>query len=528
MAAPNAHLKAVMQYLGITNVELSKALGCDPSLISRCLSGQRSLKAASVQMDAIAESILSRAKRMQDVDWLKARFLEAGLSTDNSTVHRFKQNLILWLATDGETLRKNLGRSLPGNIAGGMPMGKKQEQAQSNAADNELKIGIMEIIFTLRPALTALPKGSAVRIFLSNDRLRSVTNEDIAALFHEMILINDLHFQMVVCVSGDTQAMSRLLDAYIEALISGHVRLCIVHGLTQTVISAMHILVSGDLCFLINETIGEAAPPIAAVIRNKAFVSETAGNFEAAARYAQPVLKLYGDAYTRDVIEILALEYCTPGALDVVKDSVNPMFMTTAAYDRFLKTRGHSRDEFAWRSTEFARFKAGMNANLKNGVPFREIISLSRLNDIVLNGRCRMAGLYFAERGYIDLDAQGCTDVLNGYIEYLTNEPNFSLIILDDLTALHGNNCWHIKRSGHVSINNWQGCEPVMVYSDQLTLLREFQERFDQLWKQGADAAGSRANVISILRDAAERINKFPQMRRGDWKTQSKKREGDL
>jgi hypothetical protein len=236
---------------------------------------------------------------------------------------------------------------------------------QSTTADNAVKIGVMEIVFALRPALTALPKGSAVRIFLSNDRLRTATNEDIAALFREMIAANDLHFQMVVCVSGDTQAMSRLLDAYIEALISGHVRLCIVHGLTQTITSAMHILVSDDLCFLINETIGASAPPIAAVIRNKAFAAEATGNFEAAARYAQPVLKIYGDEFTRDVIEILALEYCTPGALDVVKDSINPMFMTTEAYDRFLKTRGHSKDEFSWRSAEFARFKAGMDANLK-------------------------------------------------------------------------------------------------------------------------------------------------------------------
>lgn len=509
LAAPSENLKAAMKHLGITNIELAKALGCDPSLISRCVSGQRSLKAASVQMDAIAEYILSQAKRMQDMDWLKARFLEAGLPTDNSTVYRFKQNLIMWLATDGETLRKNLGRSLPGDIAGSKPVRKKQERAQVSAVDSDVKIGAMEITFALRPALTALPKGSAVRIFLSNDRLRTATNEDVAALFREMIAANDLHFQMVVCVSGDTQAMSRLLDAYIEALISGHVRLCIVHGLTQAVTSAMHILISDDLCFLINETTGASAPPIAAVIRNKAFVAETTANFEAAARYAQPVLKIYGDEFTRDVIEILALEYCTPGALDVVKDSINPMFMTTAAYDRFLKTRGHSKDEFSWRSAEFARFKAGMNANLKNGVPFREIISLSRLNDIVLHGRCRMAGLYFAERGYIDLDARGSADVLNGYIDYLTNEPNFSLLILDDLTALHGNNCWHVKRSGHVSINNWQGYEPVMVYSDQLTLLREFQERFDQLWEQGAGAVGSRANVISILKDVAGRMETY-------------------
>lgn len=77
-----------MQYLGITNVELSKALGYDPYLISRCVSGQRSQKAASAQIDAIAEYISTRAKRMQDVDWLKALFLEDGLTKDTIVCRR--------------------------------------------------------------------------------------------------------------------------------------------------------------------------------------------------------------------------------------------------------------------------------------------------------------------------------------------------------------------------------------------------------------------------------------------------------
>lgn len=117
-------------------------------------------------------------------------------------------------------------------------------------------------------------------------------------------------------------------------------------------------------------------------------------------------------------------------------------------------------------------------------------------------------GHLWEKRGYIDLDEPDCADALNGYMDYLTNKPNFSLIILDDLNALHGNNCWHIKRSGHGSINNWQSHEPVMIYSDQLTLLREFQERFDKLWEQRAGAVASRANVISILREVVGRTKK--------------------
>lgn len=107
---------------------------------------------------------------------------------------------------------------------------KKQEEASATPADNDAKIGTMYIILALRPALSQLPKGSFVRILLSNDRLRISTDEDVAALFREMITAIDLHIHIIVCVSGDTQAMSKLLDAYIEALISGHIQLRIVHG----------------------------------------------------------------------------------------------------------------------------------------------------------------------------------------------------------------------------------------------------------------------------------------------------------
>ncbi len=507
MKQPNENLKAVLEYFGLTNLAVAKATGIDPSIISRKISGTRELPAASHHAEALADFILAQSQRVADMEWFKARFESAGLPTDNSTVYRFRQNLVMWLATDGQSLRRNLGASLPGDIAGGSPVPAAAPRPDAAPGEGDVKAGVVQIVLALRPILAALPKGAAIQLFLSNDRLTTATDEGFAALLSDQILRNDLHIHMVVCVSGDTQAMSKLLDTYMLSLISGHVRLSVVHGMTQTVTSAMHVLIPGQLCLLVNETIGQLAPPIGVLLRDERFVREAESNFEATARYAQPVLGVFGDEYTRHVIEVLALEYCSPGALDVVKDSVNPMFMTAAAYDRFLKTRGHSQQEFAWRSAEFARFKAGMDGNLHSGSRFREVISLSRLNDVVRRGSCGMAGLYFAELGYVDLDRQGCADILNGYIDYLEREPNFELLILDDLPELNGNNCWHIKKDGHITINNWQGQSPVMIYSDQLMLLREFQARYDTLWAKGA-AIGNRAGVISILRDMARRLEK--------------------
>jgi hypothetical protein len=48
-----------------------------------------------------------------------------------------------------------------------------------------------------------------------------------------------------------------------------------------------------------------------------------------------------------------------------------------------------------------------------------------------------------------------------------------------------------------------------MIYSDQTMLLRVFGARFDALWAQGAGGVGSRANVMSILQDVTERLEKI-------------------
>jgi len=323
-----------------------------------------------------------------------------------------------------------------------------------------------------------------------------------------MIGESDLRIRMTVCVSGDTRAMSALIDAYMPALVSGHVQLSVVHGMTQTVTNQMHLIAPGATAMLVTETPGAAAPPVSVIVSEPFFVEEVEKSFEQASRYAQPILNIYGDDFSRNVLEIIYWEFCTPGALDVVKDSINPMYMAEEAYDRVLRTHGHSEEEYAWRSAEFTRFKSGMDEALKGGSVFREILSLSRLKQIVKDGFCRMPGLYFMKKGFVHLDAQGCAAVLNGYIRYLETVPNFHLLVLDDITMLHADNCWQLKQNHHLAINHWSGPEPVMIHSDQLILLREFQAHFDSLWAQGAGGVGNRANVISILRDVLNKIRK--------------------
>ena len=499
---PNENLKSVLEFLEISNLALAKALDLDPSLISRYLSGERRLFAASAQMNAIADFIIKRCDQLRDIQWLTDQFHSAGLLTDVSATGQFKQNLILWLASDGEILRKHFGLAKPVDIGHFAP----REKNRSISTMDEVQIGGLSIVSELFQILQNLPQKSVIDIFISNDRIGTITNQDISNTLLKQIEKNDLHVRMIVCVSGDTQAMSQILNTYISALVSGHIRLSVIFAVTQTVINQMTLLIPDRYVLIITETNGGTAPPVAVPVRNSQFITDMGRNFEMAWHYGQPLLKLYDDNFSRNILEILFTEFCSPGPLDVVKDSINPMYMPVKAYDRFLKTRGHHQDEFSWRSAEFARFKKGMDNVLAADVPFREILSMSRLHDIVSKGSCRMAGLYFMERGYIDLDTEGCIAILNGYIEYLKNVPNFNLVIVDDLNQLHRNNCWQLKQNHHLAINYWNGPEPIMIYSNQIMLLREFQTHFEMLWEQGQKSLPNRANVIAILQNIIDQL----------------------
>ncbi len=495
-----------MDYFGITNRELAGALGVDPSLVSRWLNGQRKLKAASGTINVLAEYILTSSRRIHDIQWLKTQLERDELPVDLSTVYRIKQSLILWLASDGEDLRRNLGET-SSPPEGQKGQAEKKPAPLSHIARDTVKIGCLELVLSLEPLLSGLPRDASADIFLSHDEIGVMINEDFSRLLLKTIEEKHLKVRLMICISGNTRAMSRIIAVYMRPLVSGRLRLSVVHGMTHTVTSQMHLLIPGKAAILVTETPGGGAPPVAALVDEENFLKEIQLSFEEAIRYAQPVLNIYDDDFSRNILEIIYQEFCTPGALDVVKDNINPMYMAAGAYDRFLDTQGHNREEYAWRSAEFRRFKSGLDETLKGGSVFREILSMKRLAQIAREGFCRMPGLYFMTKGFVLLDAEGCAAVLNGYIRYLEAAPNFQVLILDDISILHAENCWQLKKNHHLAINHWSGGQPVMIHSDQLLLLREFQAHFDSLWARGRGSISSRGSVVATLQEVLKQLN---------------------
>ena len=495
----DANLRGLLDYFQLTNIDLAKATDIDPSLISRYLSGSRKLRHTSKQAADIAEFLLTKADTLEKIDWIKNQFAESGLSVDSSSVTSIKKNLIAWISTDGENLEEELSEMTESTDAHG-----------SELKDGSIKgviQGKLAIISALNEILRSLPKGESVDVFLSSDRIRLFSDGGFSAMFHDAIETNEISVNVVVSVSGNTQRLSKIINEYMGEMILGTMRYSTFFGTAQNVAEQMFIVFRNKEVVMITEPPFGSADPIGTFIDDDVFVEELCQSFDATYRYSQPVFAIYDDNYMRNMLEVLFTEYCVPGALGVIKDSINPIYMDFDGFHRIFRNNSEDDEQYAWRVAEHRRFKEGFISMLKAGMPCREIISLDRLRRIVTEEKCQMAGLYFLVPGTFDLDLQGCRDILSGYIDHIETYPNVSILVLDQLPELHDSNCWHVKKNNSVAINDWNGPTPIMCHSTHPALVQEFEKHYDAIWAKGSGSLGNRAYVISILQGIIKEID---------------------
>lgn len=496
----DANLKMALSHFKLSNLDLAKATGIDPSLISRYISGNRKLKHTSVQAEDIAEYLLMQADSIERIDWLKAQLRESGVSTESTSVINMKKNLILWISTDAD---------MPDNDK--EEAGSEKEEVHSSKGEKESKgieRGTRAITAELHKICRGVAQGDSVDLFLTSDRIRIFTDAEFATMLHETVAARKINVNVVICISGNTQHMDRIINEYMGEMVSGAMRFFTFFGSIQNVAEQLFVIFRNREVVMITESPFGAADPVGTFIADNRFVEELLQGFNATYRYSQPLFNIYDDSYTRNMIEVLYTEYCLPGELCVIKDSVNPMYMSFEAYCRVLRNENDDDGEYAWKCNEYRRFHEGFNNMLKTGMPAREVISLKRLRDIVKEEKCQMAGLYFLDTGFFDLDLQGCRDILSGYIDYLNEYPNVSLLILDDLPELHSSNCWHVKKGNNISINDWTGKAPIMFHTVQSALVQEFAKHYENVWERGAGSLGNRAYVISILQEIIQDMDR--------------------
>lgn len=487
-----------MMFFQIGNLEMSKATGIDPSLISRYVSGHRTLKANSKQAEVIAEYILNRADTSERIEWLTETLEKASLPDGTDSVSQIKTNLTLFISSDGTSQSDE-------------PAPELSTEADTNergfSVGNRVVSGTDNILVEMERTLLENPENTSLDVFLTSDRIRLMADAKFAAVLRKLVEKYKKSANIVVCVSDNTRSFNKIIDNFMPDMVDGSMQFYIYSANTTNVAEQMYIIAGSGTAVMITEAAVGQSEPMATFILNSPMVEEMHQSFNATFRYSQKVFSVYNDSYTRHMIEALYAEYCLPGALAVIKDSINPMYMSIENYCRVLKEKAADDGEYAWQCNEYRRFKDGFNAMLSTGMLNREIISLKRLNCILNEGGCQMAGLYFMTVGFFTLDIRGCRDILNGYIEYLQQYKNFELRILDDLPQLHHMNCWHVKKGISVAINDWNGSQPVMVHTSMNQVVQEFQMHYDDVWEETSGILGNRAYIISILQKFVKQID---------------------
>lgn len=498
------NLKKLMTQLKISNVQLAKTLNVDPSLVSRWLKYGCGKRRGADHAMAIEEFVLRRNLSPENKAWLSSE-IGKPLFTGTTTVST--GSIANWLyPSDAYSEYIAVDNDFPNlllvdSFHSSVEINSVQETTVQNQVFAACE-GTDRIAALLQDELNGADPGAVIYIYLSSESSAAAVDKNILSVLSVATGRLKLSVHMLVETSNNSSMASRLISAYMPLLVQGQLSISVIQGTPQTFTISMNIVIPGCAAVIVTEAVQRHATAVGTVIHNRDIVKDMAESFENSSRYARPMMTAYNDSFARNIIEIFFEEYGVPGSLDVIKSGMNPMYVTPEQYARILHEYGHPEDQFIWRYNEFVRFKAAMDEALKAS-RFREVLSLTKLRKIAETGRCRMPSMYFMEAGTTYLDAEDCINIFDGYIHYLETIPDFHVVLLEDEQLFVSNSCWHIKNNKHIMIHSWNIEEPMMVYSDQLMLIDEFQRHFDSLWVQ-ADGAGSRQHVIkelTVLRD---------------------------
>ena len=481
------NLKKIMKQLNVSNAQLSRAIGVDPSLVSRWLKNGCNGRNATIYAISIAKYIVEKYISPENAAWLSAELTSVPLPDTAPETAR----IALWLNPDADVssiLKEERFTNLLVLDSFRGAVSQKAAHPDMKTASSgspipmfDVQTGVTGIAGILWKELDQLQNGSEIDIYLSSETVVSATDNQIIEMLRNVMDRKHIKMRILVQSANNSAASSKLVAAYMPLLILGNLQLSMIQGTPQTFITTMNILISDRCVVTVTEVAQRSASPVATVIRESGIINDIKENFERSLRYARPMMVAYNDSFARNIIETFFDEFGTPGSLDIIKCGLNPLYMTIEQFGKILRDIGHKGDKYNWRYQEFVRFKGAMDEVFKES-RYREVLSLPKLYEIAETGRCKMPSMYFMESGVWYLDALDCVSVLNGYIRYLQEVPNFSVALLDDESLIMPNSCWHIKNNKHILIHSWDTDEPIMVYSDQILIIDEFQRHFDHMW----------------------------------------------
>lgn len=511
------NLRTLLEYFEIPNRDLAQAINVSPSMVSNWVQGKRALRMSSGSVAAIADYVLAkRFLTSRDITWLKKHFEQAGISADFDSASGIKRNLIIWLADDGREVLAILKktedirpagepaetRTIPQYLYSIGPAGRIYSD------DYSARAGAVDISLRLGRIFATMEEGLTIDICHSSETVSTMTEDVFTAEIIKAFREKNMRVRMLIALSGNAMVLSRIITAYSRLLVNGSMEIYISHGMLQPMIHQTSVFIPNTCAVAIIELPDSFSPPAALFITENLFLKDAADGFDRVVRYAQPLMQFYPENNTKGIIDLFQREFHGEGDLDILSDGLNPLMLAREEYIKILKQRGFKGNALQWRSEEYLGIRDALENNLQNGAVLREIISAEALADMVLKGTCELPAIYFMDTGKARLDHEACLGILKGYIRMLKTYPNYHLSIAPQLDE-DQQGTRHIKHGRHITLNPWKRAQPMLIYSDQMIMIYEFQKVFNELWV--ALSVGTRETVISLLARMIEEFAKIHQ-----------------
>ncbi|NCC16096.1 MAG: XRE family transcriptional regulator [Clostridia bacterium] len=508
------NLRLILEYFEVPNRDLARAINVSPSMVSNWVQGKRALRASSGSVVAIADYVLSRrTMETRDITWLKKQFEHTGISTDFDFASDIKRNLIIWLADDGQEVleifnktgniqvanepRKDVGLS-PFLYSIG-PAGRIYND------DYSARAGVLDISLRLGRIFETMKEDTRIDICLTSETAATVMEDVFIAEIMKAFQTKNMYLRMLVALSGNSTALSRIIAAYTPMIVAGKMELYISHGMMQPMIHQTSIFIPNICAVAITELPESFSPPAALFITESIFLRDSTDGFDRVVRFAQPLMRLYPGNSLKGIIDIFNREFSNDGDMDIQSESLNTLMLEPAQFIKILEQKGFKGNALEWRSEEYLQIKNGFESNLKEGVVFREIISAEFLKNMVVSGSCELPSVYFMDTGKTLIQTKACAAILAGYIRMLKSYPNYHLSVAPHLSETQ-KGTRHIKHGRHVTLGPWKN-ESKLIFSDQMIMIHEFQTYFNDLWM--SLSAGTRENTISLLEIMLQEIEKL-------------------
>lgn len=493
------HLRIVLEHFEIRNKSVAAALNVHPSLVTKWLNHERLLGINSKYLEPLADYILSRPLSPADTEWLKKQFCDFGIKEEIKAISDYKQALKLWLVSDPND-----------DIDGLLSQNARQApQARIYSGNYQTVAGITDITLHLSSFFAKLPANTNVYIRVAGENI--ITNSAFVHAVNNAVETFGLHFKILLALPYKDKQPSNTIITYLSLIVQKKVEISVVFEDAAVFTEETIVIIPGQSTMLISLLPDSVSPPVALLVQERTYLRDIEKSFVKTAARAQSLFLSPTESTRRQLQKIAKESYVKTNSLFIIREGLNPLFLSSYGFGLFLDSRGYKDDAYKWRMEEFNERKAIMDEGLRYGLTLKELTPIAPLCDVTEKGCCTVAGEDFMETAAIQLDAKICLDLLEGYIHYLNVYPNFSIRFFYSLPQGFEDNFCLMKEDECFLMRKRLKDGERHLLSQQIALLQGVAYVFDDTWKSLDYAAHGSEATLYYLQGCVKEIKAHSQ-----------------